>query len=140
MACLKNIHFIYKARYLKWLLLMLVVLGTAGWTAVSRWEQARTVTYVIPPGTSQRLAAGEEAVDFPNELVFTIGVRDTIVIENQDETVHTFGPFVILPHTTLTKRFDNVRIYESTCTFHQDEQMKLVVNPAPWHIFQGDSN
>ncbi len=119
----------------KWLLLIILLLGTTGWVITEQRDQARTITYVIPAGTSQRLLAGEEVVDFPNELIFTIGVQDTIVIKNQDDAVHAFGPFTILPHTTLTKRFDNVRIYESACTFHQDQQMKITVKPAPWHIF-----
>lgn len=139
MTHLKNIHFVDSLRYVKWLLLILLVVSAVGWPAFTRWEQARTVTYVIPSGTSQRLAAGEKGVEFPSELVFTIGVQDTIVIENRDEAVHTFGPFVILPHTTLTKRFDKARVYENSCTFHKDRQMKLIVNPAPWHIFQRDA-
>lgn len=135
MIKLRNIGLNNPTRYLKWLLLILVLLGTAGWPALNRWEEARTVTYIIPPGTSQRLAAGQEVVDFPNELIFTIGLQDTLVIENQDDTVHTLGPFVVLPHTTLTKRFNQARVYESVCTFHKNQQMKLIVNPAPWDIW-----
>ena len=119
----------------KWLLILLI-LGTSGWVVTEQHQKARTVTFIIPAGTGQQLEAGEEVVQFPNELVFTIGVQDTIVIENQDNVVHTFGPFVLLPHTTLTKRFDTVRTYETTCTFHKDQQMKLVINAAPWNIFR----
>ncbi len=115
---------------------LLLLAGVLGWFIVGQWEKTRTVTYVIPPGASQKLEAGEEIVDFPNEITLTIGVRDTIVIENQDDAVHAFGPFTILPHTTLTKRFKTPRVYESACTFHKDQQMKLVINPAPWDIFQ----
>ncbi len=119
------------------LLLALLLLGALGCFLIAgQWGKVRTVTYVIPPGASQKLAAGEEIVDFPNEITLTIGVRDTIVIENQDDAVHAFGPFTILPHTTLTKRFKTPRVYESACTFHKDQQMKLVINPAPWDIFQ----
>jgi len=115
-------------------LLALFVLATFGWFAWTQYQKAHTVTYVIPPGTSQQLAAGEEAVNFPNELILSIG--DTIVIENQDSAVHVFGPFTILPHTTLTKRFKTARVYKNSCTFHQDQQMTLIVTPASWNIFE----
>lgn len=117
------------------LLLILVLVGTLGGLITIQRERARVVTYIIPPGTGQQLAAGRETVDFPNEIVLTIGLQDTLIIENQDNTVHAFGPFTILPHTTLTKRFKTARVYENVCTFHQDRQMRLVVNPAPWDIF-----
>ena len=112
--------------------LVLLILGVVGWYAFGRVQGTQTVTYVIPRGSSERLAAGEEVVQFPNELVFTVG--DTLIIENQDDAVHVFGPFTILPQTTLTKRFTNARVYQNVCTFHQDGQMTLTVNPAPWNI------
>lgn len=115
-------------------LLVLFALGVFGWFAVAQYQNAHTVTFTIPPGTGQQLAAGNQVVDFPSELVFTVG--DTIIIENQDNVVHAFGPFTILPQTKLTKRFKTARVYQNSCTFHQDRQMTLIVNPAPWDIFQ----
>ena len=116
------------------LILVLLTFSLAGWYAATRYANAQTVTYVIPRGTSERLAAGQEVVRFPNELVFTVG--DTIVIDNQDDAVHSFGPFTILPQTTLTKRFTTARVYQNSCTFHQDRQMRLVVSPAAWGLIQ----
>ena len=55
--------------------------------------------------------------------------------ENQDDVIHSFGPFVVGPNSTLTKRFDVPITYEGACTFHQEQQMRLVVNPAPWNVF-----
>ena len=111
-------------------LLVLVVVGLVGWYAVARYQRLHTITFVIPRGTSERLAAGEAVVQFPEELVFNVG--DTIVIENQDEAVHAFGPFTVLPDTTLTKRFTSARTYRNSCTFHQNRQMTLTVNSAWW--------
>ena len=101
---------------------------------ITACQSNQTVTFLIPPGTQERLDAGEEAVDFPSEIAINVG--DTIVIENQDDAVHAFGPFTILPHTTLTKRFETAKVYENTCTFHQNKKMKLVVNSSGWNIFQ----
>lgn len=122
------------------LLLALLLAGILGWFGLRQWEKGRTVTYVIPAGTNQQLATGEDTIDFPIELIFTIGIRDTIIIDNQDNVVHTFGPFTILPNTTLTKRFKTARVYENTCTIHKDRQMKLIVNPAPWNILNNSDN
>ena len=115
------------------ILLPLVVI--VGWFVLFGWEKTRTASYVIPPGTNARLANGEEVLDIPEEIVLTVGIKDTLVIENQDNVVHTFGLFTILPQTTLTKRFTTPRVYQNVCTFHENREMKVVVNPAPWDFF-----
>lgn len=91
----------------------------------------RQVTFVIPPG----FGAGKATVQFPDEVVLTVGLKDTIVIENQDDRIHSFGPFVVGPRATLTKRFKTPVIYQEACTFHQSRQMRLVVKPAPWQVW-----
>ena len=106
----------------------LLVLAAFAWFAISQREASRRIVYVIPAGT----AAGQVAVDFPVEITLTLGHKDTLVIENQDDAVHTFGPFVIAPRSTLTKRFTRALVYEGTCTFHQEQQMRLVVKPGAW--------
>lgn len=113
------------------LMVALVLLSVAGWFLLARYDQARTMRYVIPAGAGQGAA-----VTFPTEIDFVIGVRDILVVENQDEAVHSFGPFVVLPRTTLVKRFNEVKVYQGACSLHRDRQMKLVVHPAPWNIFQ----
>ncbi len=108
----------------------LFMVSLLGWFAATQYETARQVVYVIPPG----VASGQVTLDVPDQIVLTLGVKDTLVIENQDEVVHTFGPFIVAPHTTMTQRFYHVVNYEGVCTFHQERQMKLVVNPAPWQL------
>ena len=119
----------------------IIGLGLAGlivvsllWAGSLLYAQVRTVKFVIPPGTEQQIATGKPGVDFPDEITLTLGLRDTIVIENQDDVIHSFGPFVIGPRSTLVKRFDVPITYEGACTFHQEQQMRLVVNPAPWSL------
>jgi hypothetical protein len=112
------------------IILGLLLVGLIGWFVAQQYDTWRRVTYVIPPG----VASGQVALDIPDEIVLTLGVKDTIVIENQDDAIYTFGPFIIAPHTTLTQRFYHVVNYEGVCTFHKERQMKLVVNPAPWQI------
>lgn len=123
------------ARHALMLLSTLLIVGLLGWLAMAHWTTVRTMTFVIPPGTGERLALKQEVTNIPSELVFTLGVKDILIVENQDNVVHSFGPFVILPHTTLRQRFKTARVYQNTCTLHQDQQMTLVINPAPWDIF-----
>ena len=115
--------------------LVLLLFVALAWFGVSKREEARKFNFVIPPHTSQQIADGQAAVNLPDEIVLTVGIQDTIVIENQDDVIHSFGPFVVGPHSTLTKRFDVPIIYEGACTFHPEQQMRLVVNPAPWDFF-----
>ena len=117
-------------------IILLPLVITVGWFVLFGWDKIRTVSYVIPPGTNARLARGEDVLDIPEEIILTVGVRDTLVIENQDNVVHTFGLFTILPQTTLTKRFTTPRVYQNVCTFHENREMKVVVNAAPWDIFR----
>lgn len=106
----------------------LLVLVALAWFAFSQKEASRRIVYVIPAGT----AAGRVSTDFPTEITLTVGHKDTLVIDNQDDVVHTFGPFVIAPRSTLTKRFTRPLVYEGACTFHQEQQMRLVVKPGAW--------
>ncbi len=137
MAILKKIRSNYKT-LIPVVLPSVILLPLAiitGWFVLMGWEEMRTVSYVIPPGTNARLANGEDVLDIPEEIKLTVGIKDTLVIENQDNVVHTFGLFTILPQTTLTKRFTAPRVYQNICTFHENREMKVVINPAPWDIF-----
>jgi hypothetical protein len=113
------------------IILAVVLLSLLGWLAARQYETIRRVTYVIPQG----VGSGQVTLEVPDQIVLTLGVQDTLVIENQDDVTHTFGPFVIAPHTTLTQRFKHVLKYEGVCTFHRERQMSLVVKPAPWQFF-----
>lgn len=118
-----------KTRLLK-IVLALLLMSLLVWFFATQYETMRRVVYVIPPG----VGSGQVTLDVPDEIVLTLGIKDTIVIENQDNVVHTFGPFVVAPQTTLTQRFYNVVNYQGVCTFHQKRQMSLVVKPAPWQL------
>jgi hypothetical protein len=118
-------------KLLRWIILGLLLVGALIWFVTGPYETMRRVVYVIPPG----VAAGQATLEVPDQIVLTLGVQDTLVIENQDEVIHTFGPFVIAPHTTMTQRFERVVNYQGACSFHQERQMSLVVKPAPWQLY-----
>jgi hypothetical protein len=112
------------------IILALFLVSLLGWFVAGQYESARRVVYIIPPG----VGSGQVTLDVPDEIILTLGVKDTIVIENRDNVIHTFGPFVVAPQTTMTHRFYHVMNYEGVCTFHRERQMKVVVNPAPWQL------
>lgn len=112
--------------------IVLTVIVLSGLILLIR-EETRKVVFVIPPGTHQQLTTnGQNGLNFPDEIILTVGLKDTIIIENQDAIIHSFGPFVVSPQTTLSKRFEAPMMYEGACTFHEERQMRLVINPAPW--------
>ena len=117
--------FINKREDIKLLLAILFLIGIIVFANIS-YKRLRTVTYIIPPGAGEKLADGQDTVELPDELILT-GIQDTLVIENQDDVVHSFGPFVILPHTTLLKRFTTSGTYQGSCTFHPDQHVTLTV-------------
>ncbi len=117
-------------KLLRWIILGLLLVGVLVWFVTGPYETLRRVVYVIPPG----VAAGQATLEVPDQIVLTLGIQDILVIENQDEVFHTFGPFVIAPHTTMTQRFEHVVNYQGACSFHQQRQMSLVVKPAPWQV------
>ena len=115
--------------------LAFLFLISATWFVAVIRDKTRTATFIIPPGTSKNIQTGQAEIEIPDEINLTLGIKDTIVIENQDDVIHSFGPFVVGPHSTLTKKFDVPVVYKGACTFHPEQQMRLVVNPAPWDLF-----
>lgn len=98
---------------------------------VIQYEAYRTITYVIPAGTY----ANPDALELPNRIDLTVGLKDILIIDNQDEVMHSFGPFVVAPHSKLTQRFNSPLEFEGVCTFHAEQTMILSVKPAPWTVF-----
>ena len=60
----------------------ILLVGVLGWLALSQFQTLRTVTYVIPPGAKQNIETGRSGAEFPDEIVLTVGLKDTIVIAN----------------------------------------------------------
>lgn len=109
----------------------ILLLGVVYWIVSAQYQIYRTVTYTIPAGTE----ANQEVVDIPAVIELTVGVKDILIIDNQDDVLHTFGPFVVAPHTKFTQRFDQPMTFQGVCSVHPDTGLTLIVHPAPWYIF-----
>lgn len=74
-----------------------------------------TVELVIPPGTAERIAAGETPPTIPDDLVFTIG--DTLKVINQDDVPHELGVLYIPPGASASLLMEDAHKYQLGCSF-----------------------
>jgi hypothetical protein len=107
--------------------LLVLALGSAVWW-LSAWRaEARRVEFVVPPGTAARLAAGEEPAILPQTITLTLGLRDTLVIRNEDTQSVQIGPFKIEPGQQFVQRYYNPGTYDLVCSIHESEQLRVIV-------------
>jgi hypothetical protein len=84
--------------------------------------------YLIPPGTADRIAAGEEVEIVPQELVIEVG--ESIRIVNDDAVGHIVGVFYVGAGETLTQRFDSPGELSGECSVHPSGAFTLRVVEA----------
>lgn len=100
----------------------------AGWIVYGGTTRASArIEYVIPAGTAQRVAAGESVVSIPQKWVFVVG--DVLVLRNEDEANHQFGPFWVPAGATLTIPMERADKFDYLCTIHPSGSVGLEVLP-----------
>jgi len=75
---------------------MLIGLGLSEITFIFLREAARepkSVEIIIPAGTSELVARGEQPPAIPTDMVFVVG--DVLVVRNEDDVDHQLGPLWI---------------------------------------------
>lgn len=118
----------------KWVLVvsaavMIAVLGTVALLPLPSGSRERV--FEIPPGTWARRMAGEKIETLPDHIYLTVGVRDILVLKNQDVVPQTFGPTLMMPGQSFTLPFERAAEYQFACTAHASGQMTIVVDPYP---------
>ena len=109
-----------------------VALGAAGWAALTPLpSDSREAVYVIPKGNWARRAAGEKIEVVPSQIQLTLGVKDILVIKNDDDVPQMFGPVLIMPGQTFQLPFRKASSYQFLCTLHASGQLTVVVAPKP---------
>jgi hypothetical protein len=73
----------------------------------------KTVILVIPNGTSEKVAQGENII--PSDMAFMIG--DTLLVRNEDSVTHTLGPMVVLAGSSASLKLDEAKNLVLTCSF-----------------------
>jgi hypothetical protein len=103
-----------------------------GWAAFAPIATAsHDHVFEIPKGTWARRMAGNKVEILPNRIRLTLGLRDILVLRNQDDVPQTFGPMLIMPGQTFRLPFERSAEYQFACTAHANGQMTIVVEPNP---------
>ena len=106
--------------------------ATLGWASLTPLpSDSREALYVIPKGTWSRRMAGEKLDILPQELRLTLGVRDILVLRNDDDVPQVFGPVLIMPGQSFTMPFHQASTYQFACTLHVSGQLYVIVQPTP---------
>jgi hypothetical protein len=104
----------------------LMVLSSIGLShMVGRRAPAERVI-VIPAGTAERLAAGEDVSLIPDDLRFHL--RDRLVLVNHDVTTHRVGPFAVAPGERVEKRLSEAATIEGFCSLHASGRITIEVD------------
>lgn len=108
-----------------------LALGTTSWAAFAPLPASRALTFVIPPGTALRLKAGEPLSVLPSPIHLTVGVRDTLVLTNDDDVIHQLGPVILGPRQTYRIPFRKPGRFQYACSLHATGSLTLVIDPEP---------
>jgi hypothetical protein len=109
-----------------------IAVAAAAWAALAPVDaDSREQVYVIPKGTWARRMAGENIDVLPAELRLTIGLKDVLVLNNQDDVPQLFGPVLIMPGQSFRLPFQRASRYQFACSLHVSGQLDVVVAPMP---------
>jgi hypothetical protein len=122
-------------RRLVWIVVLALAATLAaalGWAGFAPIEVAsREQAFVIPKGTYARRRAGDLVEILPDRIRLTLGVRDMLVIRNEDEVPQVFGPTVMMPGQTFSLPFERAASYQFVCSAHASGQLTIDVEPEP---------
>ncbi len=92
---------------------------------------AQTIRLIIPPGTAQRVAAGEQPPELPQKMVFVAG--DVLEVVNQDNVEHQLGTIWVPAGASGRLTLDGPNRYSYSCSFSTSRFLGLEVrNPTTW--------
>ncbi|HUC20413.1 MAG TPA: hypothetical protein VMR98_02880 [Candidatus Polarisedimenticolaceae bacterium] len=83
------------------------------------------IEMVIPAGTADKLARGEEDPTLPDKMVFVQG--DTLVVVNQDIVNHRLGPLFIPAGTSASLTLNQAANITYSCSFEPTQYFGLDV-------------
>jgi hypothetical protein len=109
-----------------------VALAATAWAALTPVDSdSNEQVYVIPKGTWARRMAGENIDVLPSEIRLTMGVKDVLVLRNQDDVPQLFGPVLIMPGQSFRLPFGRASKYQFACSLHVSGQLDVIVEPMP---------
>jgi hypothetical protein len=104
----------------------------AAWAALAPLPAGpREVVYVIPRGTAVQQSLGADPSVLPSVMRFTVGLRDVLVLRNEDEVAATFGPVRLEPGQTYRVPFRAPASFQFACSVHRQGAVEIVVSNPP---------
>ena len=82
--------------------------------------------------------AGHYVEVLPSHIHLTLGVKDVLVLRNDDDVPQMFGPVLIMPGQRFEMPFHLASSYQFACSLHQNGQLAIDVDPPPsagWRRF-----
>jgi len=112
--------------------LSVLLLGVLGWAALAPIQVAsHEAVYAIPRGTYAARASGKHVDIFPQTIRLTLGLKDVLVLKNDDSVPHIFGPSLIMPNQSFRLPFETASTYSFECTAHPNGGLSVIVDPGP---------
>ncbi len=88
-------------------------------------DSARRIELVIPLGTAERVAAGEDVLSLPKKMTFVEG--DLLVVKNEDNVSHQLGPVWVPPQSSGVLQLGQADDYVYTCSFQSSRVFGIEV-------------
>ena len=117
-----------------WLLSLILALGAGMmlWGALAPIHtSSRDKLFEIPKGTWARRMAGDKVEILPSTVRLTLGLRDVLLLRNNDTVPQIFGPVLIMPGQDFRLPFETVSVNQFDCSAHASGQMTVIVEPLP---------
>jgi len=86
----------------------------------------QTIELVIPAGTAERVAKGEQPPSIPNEMAFVVG--DILLVVNHDSVDHQLGPLWVPAGASASLALDSEQSYAFECSFQPSNYFGIDVN------------
>jgi hypothetical protein len=104
---------------------VVVVAGDSSSSSITTGD-GRVWSFVVPAGTNDLMDKGLLTKDvLPEQL--SVAVGDTVLIQNDDSVVHTFGPFTVRPGESQKMTFTEPGYYFGICTVGSHETVTITV-------------
>lgn len=87
-----------------------------------------TVQLVIPAGTAEKIAAGEDIPTIPDQMKFVVG--DILEVKNEDNVPHELGPVLVPPGATGTLMMQQEARLAYSCSFQSSQYLGVDIRPA----------
>jgi hypothetical protein len=83
------------------------------------------IELIVPAGTADQIARGENPPSIPENVVFVVG--DVLTVKNEDAVDHQLGPMWIPSGKSASLSLDKAQLYSYSCSFQTTQYLGLDV-------------